>query len=246
MAAPARWTLGYTVSTEVSCMPPAGGLFLHPLPGSLGMNTSRYFTLLPLAAVAIVSTAQAQPAAHAAPDALVQSAVENVLAAIKADPATRAGDMPKTVAVVQRQFLPYTDFERTTRLAVGKAWTDATPEQRQQLFLQFQALLVRSYALSLSQLREQDVKFRYQKPRAGSNASDVVVETRVTANGEDLQIDYRLQRTTAGWRIYDINMMGAWLIEVYRRQFADIVARDGVPGLISYLTRHNARQAEDG
>jgi ABC-type transporter MlaC component len=204
------------------------------------------FALL-LAASAVSVPALAAPAQNqalalnAAPVALVQAAVENVLGTIQTDPETRNGDVGKTIAVVQRQFLPYTDFERTTRLAVGPAWKTATPEQQRQLFEQFQALLVRSYALSLTQLREQSVKFKYQAGPASGN--DAVVETHVINNGDDNQIDYRLQRTPGGWRIYDINMMGAWLIEVYRKQFAEIVARDGVDGLLAYLTRHNARQA---
>lgn len=202
------------------------------------MQTSRYLAVLPL--IAVVSVAQAQPAVHASPAALVQSMVENTMAAIQADAGARSGDMAKTVAVVQREFLPYTNFERTTQLALGQTWRDATPEQRQQLFQQFQTLLVRSYALSLAQMREQNVKFRFQPERSGSGPNDAVVASRVLLNGDEQQIDYRLQRTPAGWRVYDINMMGAWLIEVYRRQFADIVARDGIPGLLSYLSRHNA------
>jgi phospholipid transport system substrate-binding protein len=210
------------------------------------MKTYGSVSLLPFAAVAVVAAAavaQTQPAATASPELLVRSAVENVVGTIQGNADTRRGDIAKITEVVRRQFLPYTDFERTTRLALASAWRDATPDQRQQLFEQFQALLVRSYALSLAQLREQDVKFRYNPVRAGSNASDVVVETRVFNNGEEMQIDYRLQRTPAGWKIYDINMMGAWLIEIYRRQFADIVARDGVDGLIKYLSRRNARSA---
>ncbi|WP_289839109.1 MlaC/ttg2D family ABC transporter substrate-binding protein [Crenobacter oryzisoli] len=192
----------------------------------------------------MASTAQAaQPTDRATPERLVQAAVEEVIGTIQANPETRAGDLAKITAVVQRQFLPYTDFERTTRLAVGNAWRDASPEQRRQLFEQFQTLLVRSYALSLAQLREQNVKFRYKPAQSGSNATDAVVETRVLNNGDETQIDYRLQRTPAGWKIYDINMMGAWLIEVYRNQFADILAHGGVDGLLKYLSRHNAKQA---
>lgn len=171
----------------------------------------------------------------------MQSAVEGVITKIKTDPETRAGDLAKITAVVQREFLPYTDFGRTTRLAVGSAWKQATPEQQKTLQEQFTALLVRSYAVSLSQLREQSPKFTYKPAKAGSNANDVVVATRVMNNGDEMLIDYRLQRGSDGWKIYDINMMGAWLIEVYRKQFADIVARDGVDGLVKYLTNHNAR-----
>ncbi|MBU65870.1 MAG: ABC transporter [Cupriavidus sp.] len=197
--------------------------------------------IAPIAAVAVFSSAHAQVATNAAPDKLVQSAVEGVITKIKTDPETRAGDLAKITAVVQREFLPYTDFGRTTRLAVGSAWKQATPEQQKTLQEQFTALLVRSYAVSLSQLREQSPKFTYKPAKAGSNANDVVVATRVMNNGDEMLIDYRLQRGSDGWKIYDINMMGAWLIEVYRKQFADIVARDGVDGLVKYLTSHNAR-----
>lgn len=197
--------------------------------------------IAPIAAVAVFSSAHAQVATNAAPDKLVQSAVEGVITKIKTDPETRAGDLAKITAVVQREFLPYTDFGRTTRLAVGSAWKQATPEQQKTLQEQFTALLVCSYAVSLSQLREQSPKFTYKPAKAGSNANDVVVATRVMNNGDEMLIDYRLQRGSDGWKIYDINMMGAWLIEVYRKQFADIVARDGVDGLVKYLTNHNAR-----
>ncbi|MNS72751.1 putative phospholipid-binding protein MlaC precursor [compost metagenome] len=192
-----------------------------------------------IAAVAMIGTAHAQTS----PDKLVQTAVEGVIAKIKADPETRSGDLAKITAVVQREFLPYTDFGRTTRLALGNAWKQATPEQQKTLQEQFTALLVRSYAVSLSQLRDQSPKFTYKPAKAGSSANDSVVATRVLNNGDEMLIDYRLQRGNDGWKIYDINMMGAWLIEVYRKQFADIVARDGVDGLIKYLTNHNARAA---
>ncbi|MGO4326050.1 phospholipid-binding protein MlaC [Cupriavidus sp. 2TAF22] len=201
--------------------------------------------LVPLAAVAMVSAAQAQSVDKSSPDRLVRAAVEGVISTIQSSPDTRSGDLAKITAVVERQFLPYADFERTTRLAVGSAWRNATPEQQKQLYEQFQTLLVRSYAVSLSQLREQKVKFSYKPVLAAANATDVVVETRVQNNGDDMQIDYRLQRSGNGWKIYDINMMGAWLIEVYRRQFADIVARNGIDGLLKYLVNHNARRTAD-
>ncbi len=206
------------------------------------MNTFGYVSLAPLAAVVMVSTVHAQAVdQRASPERLVQAAVEGVITTIQSNPETRSGDLAKITAVVRRQFLPYTDFQRTTRLAVGSAWREATPEQQKQLHEQFEALLVRSYAVSLSQLREQNVKFRFKPAQAGANANDVVVESRVMNSGDEMQIDYRLQRTANGWKIYDINMMGAWLIEVYRKQFADIVARGGVDELVKYLTRHNAR-----
>ncbi|NUA30875.1 ABC transporter substrate-binding protein [Cupriavidus basilensis] len=175
---------------------------------------------------------------RSSPDRMVRAAVEGVLTTIQANADTRNGDLDKITAVVRRQFLPYADFQRTTRLAVGSAWRSATPEQQKQLYEQFQTLLVRSYALSLSQVREQTLKFRYKAPRTAGK--DVVVETSVLNNGDEVQIDYRLQRGAAGWSIYDINMSGAWLIEVYRKQFADIVAKGGIEGLVKYLASHNA------
>jgi ABC-type transporter MlaC component len=196
-------------------------------------------SLFPLAALAVVAVAHADPAAPGAPQRLVQAAVEQVTTTIQANPDTRNGDLGKILKVVEREFLPYTDFERTTRLALGPAWRDATPEQRQQLFEQFRTLLARSYALALAQLREQKVQFTYLPVRPGANPADVVVQTRMLNNGEEVAIDYRLVRTADGWKIYDINMMGSWLIEIYRRQFGAIVARSGVDGLLGYLRRHN-------
>ncbi|SPS00892.1 MlaC/ttg2D family ABC transporter substrate-binding protein [Cupriavidus taiwanensis] len=213
------------------------------------MTIHRLLSVAPLAAMAMASVVHAQAVQpgdlRASPERLVQAAVEGVIGTIQSQPETRAGDLGQITAVVQKQFLPYTDFQRTTRLALGGAWRTATPEQQQQLYEQFQTLLVRSYAVSLAQLREQNVRFRYQPARAASGAADVVVQTRVITNADEMQIDYRLQRTATGWKIYDINMMGAWLIEVYRKQFADIVARNGVDGLLKYLTTHNARQASE-
>ncbi|USE77362.1 ABC transporter substrate-binding protein [Cupriavidus gilardii] len=198
---------------------------------------------LAIAAPALVCSLPASAAERAAPDRQVRTAVEGVISAVRSDPAAGAGDQARVVAVVRRQFLPYTDFARTTRLALGPAWRTANPVQQQQLVEQFRTLLVHTYALSLSQLRGQDVQFRYTPAQAGANADDVVVRTRVITAGDENQIDYRLRRGADGWKIYDINMMGAWLIEVYRRQFADIVERDGIDGLIRYLSDHNARQA---
>jgi ABC-type transporter MlaC component len=193
--------------------------------------------LMPFVAVLAAAPALAQN--QSTPDAQVRAAVETVVGTIQSDPATRGGDMVKIKAVVQRQFLPYTDFEYTTRLAVGKAWKEATPEQRQQLFQQFQSMLVTTYAMSLAQLSEQNVRFQYAPSKQGGSPNDAVVATHVVANGEDMQIEYRLTRTQNGWKIYDINMMGAWLIDIYRRQFSPILARDGVDGLLKYLQRHN-------
>ncbi|WP_184004642.1 MULTISPECIES: phospholipid-binding protein MlaC [unclassified Paraburkholderia] len=197
----------------------------------------RYLTAF--VAAAVVSTAAF---AQSAPDAVVKSAVQGTVSAMKADPQARGGDMAKITQVVQTHFLPATDFQRTTRIAVGKPWATATPEQQKQLYEQFTLLLTRTYAASLSQLRDQDVKFQFA-PVSEGGASDIVVQSHVISNGGDDAIDYRLTKGPSGWKIYDINMMGAWLIQVYQTQFADQIAKGGIDGLIKFLTAHNARGA---
>ncbi|WP_228980565.1 MlaC/ttg2D family ABC transporter substrate-binding protein [Paraburkholderia gardini] len=189
---------------------------------------------------ALVSTAAF---AQSAPDAVVKAAVEGTVNAMKADPQARGGDMGKITQVVETHFVPSTNFQRTTRIAVGKAWTTATPEQQKQLYEQFQKLLVGTYAASLSQLRDQDVKFNFLPSTAAPGARDAVVQSHVISNGGDDAIGYRLEKTASGWKIYDINMMGAWLIQVYQTQFADQLAKGGVDGLIKFMIAHNAHSA---
>lgn len=176
-------------------------------------------------------------------DVVVKSAVQGTVDAMKADPQAKGGDMAKITQLVETRFLPATDFQRTTRIAVGKAWGSATPEQQEQLYDQFQMLLVRTYAASLAQLRDQDVKFRFESPNVDANMKDTVVELHVISTGGDNPVRYRLEKTPQGWKIYDIDMMGAWLIQVYQSQFASQLQKGGVDALIKYLADHNARSA---
>jgi phospholipid transport system substrate-binding protein len=196
----------------------------------------RYFTAF-LAAAFVSGAAYAQ----SSPDGIVKDAVQGTVKAMQADPQARGGDMSKITQVVETHFVPSTDFQRTTRIAIGKAWTTATPEQQQKLYEQFQLLLVKTYASSLAQLRDADVTFKFLPSSTGAGAKDTVVQSHVISNGGDDAIDYRLERTATGWKIYDINMMGAWLIQVYQTQFADQIAKGGIDGLIKFLVDHNAR-----
>ena len=200
----------------------------------------RYLTVF-LAATFV--TAAGAAFAQSTPDAVVHGAVEGTVKAMQADPQARGGDMARITSVVETHFLPSTDFQRTTRIAVGKPWSTATPEQQQQLYQQFQKLLVGTYAASLSQLRDQQVTFKFLPSNTAAGANDTVVQSHVISNGGDDAIDYRLTRSPAGWKIYDINIMGAWLIQVYQTQFADQIAKGGIDGLIKYLVDHNARSA---
>ena len=182
----------------------------------------------------------AQQVTGRAPEQVLKGTIDKVMGAIRSDPAARAGDPERTLEIVRRDFLPATDFMLTTQYAVGSAWAQATPAQRDALFREFQTLLARTYAIQLTQMQQDDTQFRYvPTARPAANADDAVVRTTVVTGGDTMAIDYRMRRTAGGWKIYDINMMGAWLIEVYRRQFAARLASGGIDGLIRYLAAHN-------
>jgi ABC-type transporter MlaC component len=184
----------------------------------------------------------AQQVDNRSPDVMVKRTIEDVMSAIRTDPAARAGDPDKINSVVEQKFLPQTDFFRTTRFAVGSAWSKATPAQQKALFEQFQTLMVHAYAAQLIQIRDQNVQFKFQ-PMAplAADATDAVVKTVVLNNGDTMNIDYRLHKTGSGWKIYDINMMGAWMIGIYRQQFAGQIAKGGIEGLVKFLAAHNER-----
>jgi phospholipid transport system substrate-binding protein len=187
---------------------------------------------------AVPASAAPETGANAEASAAVKTAVEGVLAAVRANPAAKDGDLAAISKLVEEKFLPYTDFERTTRLAVGEAvWSAATPAQQQELFKQFQTLLVRTYATELTQISDGTVKFRYLPVL--TTTSSLVVPTRMNTNGDDNQIDYRVEKSEHGWRIYDINILGAWLVELYKGQFATQLNKGGIDALIKSLVAHN-------
>ncbi|RKP46561.1 MlaC/ttg2D family ABC transporter substrate-binding protein [Pararobbsia silviterrae] len=199
--------------------------------------------LVAVLALCVMTVAYGQ-SAKSGPNDVVKDAVEATVKAAKADPAARDGDLKATIKVVETNFLPYTDFRRTTRIAVGQAWNTATPDQQKQLFEQFQQLLVNTYALQLTQVRGQAVKFKIDPAQLGANGKDAVVQSDVSGINDDLQVGYRLGLTDDGWKIYDIDMGGAWLIRVYQQQFAGQLAQGGVDALIKFLVDHNARVAQ--
>jgi phospholipid transport system substrate-binding protein len=188
-----------------------------------------------------VRPAQAQGAAAAsigAPDALVKSLSEDVLASIRRDQTLQAGDVGRLNALVDEKILPHVNFEKMTRLAVGRSWREATPEQRQALTREFRALLVRTYAGAVSAAK--DYQVRMQPFRADAGETDVTVRTQaVPSRGEPIQLDYRLEKTAAGWKIYDVNVLGVWLVENYRNTFAGEISRGGIDGLIKSLADRN-------
>lgn len=177
--------------------------------------------------------------AQTAPVDVVKQAVTGTVDTMKQDPAARSGDMTKIVQIVQTHFLPATNFEKTARIAVGDAWKQATPAQQQELTKQFKVLMTRTYAASLAQLGTQDARFSFRPEQA--TPTDALVTSTVSTPGDSQQVGYRLGKVGGEWKIYDIDMSGAWLIQVYQNQFKAQLAQGGVDGLIKYLTAHNAR-----
>jgi ABC-type transporter MlaC component len=193
----------------------------------------------PLAVLVAAPHVYAQQAENR-PDLEVKRTIDDVMGTIRSDPAARAGDLDRITRIVEQKFLPHTDFLRTTQLAVGSAWDKATPAQQKALFEQFQTLLVRTYAAQLSQIRDQATQFKFPPMQPlPPGATDAVVRTVVVTSGDQMNIDYRVEKTSSGWKIYDINMMGAWMIQVYRQQFAQQLSKGGIDGLIKFLQAHN-------
>lgn len=154
----------------------------------------------------------------------------------------KQGDIARIMTIVNKDILPYTDFRRTTQLAMGRNWRTATPAQQQQVIEQFKQLLIRTYSGALAQLKP-DQQIQYPPFRADADATDVVVRTVAMNNGQPVQIDYRLYKTTQGWRVYDLNVLGAWLIQTYQQQFNEKIQQSGVDGLIQFLTERNQQLA---
>ena len=175
------------------------------------------------------------------PDALIKMVVTDVMASIKSDPDIQKGNIPKIVDLVEKKIVPYTDMRRTTEMAMGPNWKKATPEQQNQLVLEFKNLLIRTYSGALSQLRDQTVQFKAL--RAAPDDKEVVVKTVVLGRGDPVPLDYRLEKTDKGWKVYDINIMGAWLVEAYRNQFSNQISQNGIDGLVKFLQERNKQLA---
>jgi phospholipid transport system substrate-binding protein len=201
-------------------------------------------------AAAVLATgllAGAWPLAHAAdeaPDAMIKRLSDEVMGAIRSDPAVHAGDINKVMALVDSKIMPNVNFQRMTASAVGPAWRQATPEQRQRLQQEFKVLLVRTYAGALSQVSDEQVSI---KPlRAAPTDTDVVVRSEIRGRGDPIQLEYRLEKTPgqgAGWKIYNLNVLGVWLVETYRSQFSQEINAKGVDGLIASLSERNRSNA---
>jgi len=201
------------------------------------------------AALALASSALvlAMPAAAAdeAADAMIKRLSTEVLETIKGDKAIQAGDMSKVITLVDTKIMPNVNFQRMTASAVGPAWRKATPEQQKRLQDEFKILLVRTYSGALAQVSDQQIVV---KPlRAAAEDTEVLVRSEVRGGVDPIQLDYRLEKTPGeglGWKIYNLNVLGVWLVETYRSQFASEINAKGIDGLIATLQTRNQSNAK--
>ena len=184
-------------------------------------------------------------AADEAADVMIKRLSTEVLATIKTDAAIQAGDISRIIALVDAKIMPHVNFQRMTASAVGPAWRQATPEQKKRLQDEVKILLVRTYSGALSQVNEQTIVVKPM--RAVPADADVVVRTEIKGRGDPVQLDYRLEKTPGegpGWKIFNLNVLGVWLVETYRSQFAQEINAKGLDGLITTLSDLNKANAK--
>lgn len=188
-----------------------------------------------LAGLLSVSLASAQ---DMAPDVLVRTVSNDVLEIVRKDKDIQSGNVRKAVELAEVKVLPHFDFVHMTRLAVGKAWRTTTPEQQKSLVDEFRTLLVRTYSKAFVEYRNQAIEFKPFKMQPGE--TDVLVRTVVNqSGGKPVQIDYNLEKTDQGWKVYDIAVAGVSLVTNYRSSFTQEVSAGGIDGLIASLRAKN-------
>ena len=203
------------------------------------MLSKRFMPWL-LAATLGVTATFAQAQAAKAPDALIKEVSTDVLDAVKADKSIKQGDVQKVIALVDAKVMPYINFQRMTSSAVGRYWRQATPDQQKRLQEEFKILLVRTYSGALAQVQDQTVEIKPM--RGAATDKEVVVRTEIRGRGDPVQLDYRLEQAAAGsWKIYDVNVLGVWLVENYRNSFSQEIGANGIDGLIAKLAERNAK-----
>ena len=202
------------------------------------------FLAVLLMACALLGIAHAQPQTkpdpNGAPNVFVQQVADQALLALKSDSKVRAGDTVRVNQIVDELLLPYIDFEKTTRLSAGRYWKQATPDQQAALVKAFRSTLGRTYSGALTRV-DDSTTMKTLAFRGDEAAKDVVVKSQVVqhSNTQPVQLDYRLEKTAQGWKIYDINVENVWLIENYRNQFSQQIGQNGIDGLIAALNQKN-------
>jgi phospholipid transport system substrate-binding protein len=172
------------------------------------------------------------------PEALVKKITSEVLAAVKSDKELAAGNRDKAIKLAEEKILPYVDFEEATRLAVGRGWKEATPEQRKKLAQEFRNMLVRTYSNAIGAYEGQTMKVQPSRVKPGENEATVRNQF-IRPGAKPVLIDYSMRKTDAGWKIYDIVVEGVSLVLTYRSEFDAVVKQEGIDGLIKRLGAKN-------
>lgn len=176
--------------------------------------------------------------AQTPPDELIRSVTQAVLDEIKSDRSLQTGDIERLNVLVDKRVLPYVDFQRMTALAVGRNWRSANPEQQKVLMAEFRRLLLLTYSGAVRMVTDTTIQVRPMRSKPEDD--EVIVRTQVLRPGKEaIQLDYRMQKTASDWKIFDMNIMGLWLVEHYRNQFAQVVGASGIDGLIQSLKEKN-------
>src|ERR1051325_2516176 len=198
--------------------------------------------IIGLVALGFTLTAAGQ---ELAPDQLVQKVTEEVLAAIKSDKQLAAGDKQKALKLAEEKVLPLIDFEEATRLAVGRSWAQATPEQKKKLVEEFRSMLVRTHSNAIEAYQGQTMTV--MPVRMKPDATEVTVQNQFKrANGQPVKIDYSMRKTAQGWKVYGIVAEGVSLVLTYRSEFDAIVKQEGVDGLLKRMATKNGPPAAVG
>ena len=181
--------------------------------------------------------------AQEAPDAMIKRVSKEVIEIAKSDAEIQGRNFQRIIALVEEKILPHLDMERATALAAGHHWRNATQEQRQQLTAQFRDLLMYTYAGAMSQIKDQTLEFKPLHADPGDTEVVVRSQVRLPRRPEPVQVNYRLWKSPGGWKIYDVNVLGAWLSQTYRSSFSSEINKGGIDGLINTLAERNKKLA---
>ena len=203
------------------------------------MNILKYLSAILFTSFSLLS---AGAGAQEAPDVLIKRVSEEILDLAKTDKQIQAGNQQRIMEVVQGKILPHVDFHRMTASAAGRYWREANAEQQAALTSEFKTLLIYTYSGAIAQIRNQKLEFKPM--RAAADDTDVEVRSNVIQQrGEPISLNYRLEKTPVGWKIYDVNILGAWLVETYKGSFSAEIQKGGIDGLIKTLAERNKRLA---
>lgn len=205
------------------------------------MNYLRRVALSLLLGILVLPLAAAQQLER--PDELVRRISGEVLAAAKSDPEIQSGNPRRILDLVREKILPHVDFERMTALAAGRHWNRATPEQQRRLTEEFRDLLVYVYSGALSQVQDDKVVVKPLRGNASDGETEVYTEVVQPRGREAIELNYRLAREPSGWKIYDMSILGVWLVQSYRGNFSSEIRQNGIAGLIDALERRNDQLA---